>query len=286
MANPDRQGGGQMADAVSRQVNLNADMGESYGRYSLGNDEAMIRHVATINVACGYHAADPGTMLKSVRLAKAHGVELGAHISYPDLMGFGRRTMGLSEQEVFDISVYQIGALMGFCRVEGVRMTHVKPHGELYLTGVRDRATARGIVRAVKAVDPAMMLLMYGALVAEECRSAGITMVDEAYVDLDYFADGSLVLDKKREARSPDHIAEQALSLVEKGGRKAVDGTWLDLPTQSICLHGDMANAPELAATVRGRLEAAGYEIAGLGRLAGSARQEQAGVKKAVGEQS
>jgi UPF0271 protein len=256
-----------MPQPVRKQVNLNADMGESYGRFVLGHDQAMIPFVASINVACGYHAADPGTMLKSVRMAKQHGVELGAHISYPDLMGFGRRTMGLSEQEVFEISVYQIGALWAFCRAEDVQMTHVKPHGQLYLTGVRDQTTARGIARAVKAVDPSLLLLMYGPIVTEECRAAGITMVDEAYVDLDYFGDGSLVLDKKREARSPERIADQAISLVEKGGREAVDGSWLKLPTQSICLHGDMANAPELAATVRGRLESEGYEIVRLGQF-------------------
>jgi UPF0271 protein len=224
----------------------------------------MIRHVATASVACGYHAADPGTMLRSVRLAKAHDVELGAHISYPDLMGFGRRTMGLSEQEVFEISVYQIGALLGFCRAEGVAMTHVKPHGQLYLTGVRDRHTARGIVRAVKAVDPDLALLMYGDIVAEECGDAGIGMVRESYVDLDYHPDGSLVLEMARLARDPGHVAAQALSLVERGGREAVDGSWLSMRTQSICLHGDMANAPELAACVRHRLDEAGYRIVGI----------------------
>src|SRR6266540_3282964 len=138
---PDSARGCDM-DRAGKLINLNADMGESYGRYTLGDDEALMPYVATVHVACGYHAADPGTMLRSVQLAKRFGVELGAHISYPDLMGFGRRRMGLSESEVFEISVYQIGALLGFCRAEGVRLNHVKPHGELYLTGVKDRATA------------------------------------------------------------------------------------------------------------------------------------------------
>ncbi|MGE3876638.1 MAG: LamB/YcsF family protein, partial [Parvibaculaceae bacterium] len=195
--------------------------------------------------------------------------------SSPDFMGFGRRTMGLTEQEVFEITVYQIGALHGFCLAENVRMTHVKPHGQLYLTGVRDEATARGIVRAVAAVDPELLLLMYGGIVAAECEAAGVTLVHEGYVDLEYFADGSLVLDKAREARSPDQIAARALSLVEKGGVEAVDGSWLTISTQSICLHGDMANAPELAAAVRLRLEGAGYEIVGLREMA-----KQAGASK------
>jgi UPF0271 protein len=264
-----------MAQSQRKLINLNADMGESYGRFALGHDAEMVQHVKSINVACGYHAADPGTMLKSVRLAKSAGVELGAHISYPDLMGFGRRTMGLTEQEVFEITVYQIGALYGFCLAEEVRITHVKPHGQLYLTGVRDQATARGIVRAVASVDPNLLLLMYGDIVAAECKSAEITMVHEAYVDLDYFADGSLVLDKAREARKPDQIAERALSLVEKGGIEAVDGSWLKIPTQSICLHGDMANAPDLASAVKRRLEDVGYEIAGLSEMVGQRQSKR-----------
>jgi UPF0271 protein len=251
----------------SRKINLNADMGESYGRYMLGDDEAMIPFVATVHVACGYHAADPGTMWRSVRLAKQFGVELGAHISYPDLMGFGRRRMELSESEVFEISVYQIGALLGFCRAEGVRLNHVKPHGQLYLTGVRDRATARGIARAVRAVDPDLILLMAGDLVAEECDAVGVPMVREGYVDLDYTPEGSLVLERAKMARDPDVIAERAIALIERQGREAVDGSWLRTPTQSICLHGDAPNAPELARTVHTRIVGAGYEIVGLREL-------------------
>jgi UPF0271 protein len=254
-------------DLARRLVNLNADMGESYGRYTLGDDEALVPFVATIHVACGYHAADPGTMLRSVQLAKRHGVELGAHISYPDFAGFGRRRMGLSESEVFEISVYQIGALLGFCRAEGVRLNHVKPHGELYLTGVRDRATARGIVRAVKAVDSELILLMAGTLVAEECALAGVPMVHESYVDLDYAADGSLVLERNKAGRDPEAIAGIAIDLLEKRGRTAVDGAWLDLPGRSICLHGDGPNAVELARTVRDRILKQDYEIVGIRQL-------------------
>lgn len=238
-------------------------MGESYGRYTLGDDEALIPFVATVHVACGYHAADPGTMLRSVQLAKRFGVELGAHISYPDLMGFGRRRMGLTESEVFEVSVYQIGALLGFCRTEGVRLNHVKPHGELYLTGVKDRATARGIVRAVKAVDPELILLMAGSLIAEECESAGVAMIHEGYVDLDYAPDGSLVLERKKAGRDAESIARRAVDLLERHGCTAVDGTWLEVPAQSICLHGDGPNAVELARTVRERIIDAGYQIAG-----------------------
>ena len=131
---------------MAKLINLNSDMGESYGRYTLGDDRGIIPFVSTINIACGFHAADPGTIHSTVKLAKEFGVEVGAHISYPDFMGFGRRRMALTEREVFEISVYQIGAILAFCRAENITLNHVKPHGELFLTGVREQSTARGIV--------------------------------------------------------------------------------------------------------------------------------------------
>jgi UPF0271 protein len=254
---------------AGKKINLNADMGESFGRYVLGNDETLMPLVATVHIACGYHAADPGTMARSVRLAKRHGVELGAHVSYPDLAGFGRRRMELSETEVFEISVYQIGALLGFCRAEAVRLNHVKPHGQLYLTGVRDPATARGIVRAVKAIDPDLILVMAGDVVARECEAAGVRMVHEGYVDLDYDSAGDLIMERARLARDPEVVATRAMTLIERQGREAADGTWLNIPTQSICLHGDVANAVELAHAVRERILAAGHRIVGIRDLDG-----------------
>jgi UPF0271 protein len=252
---------------TDKRINLNADMGESYGRYVLGNDEALIPYVCTIQVACGYHAADPGTMRRSVALARRHGVELGAHISYPDLPGFGRRRMELSEDEVYDISLYQIGALLGFCRAEGVQLAHVKPHGQLYLTGVRDRGTARGIARAMKAVDPELILLMAGPVVANECAELGVRMVHEGYVDLDYTPDGSLVLERAKQGREPEAIAQAAVTLAEKQGREAVDRSWLRIPTESICIHGDGPNAAAIADAVKNRFLAAGYKLVGLREL-------------------
>ncbi len=246
---------------VPRVINLNSDMGESYGRYTLGDDRGLIPYVSTINIACGFHAADPGTIHATVKLAKEFGVEVGAHISYPDFMGFGRRRMDLSEREVFEISVYQIGAVLGFCNAENITLNHVKPHGELFLTAVHHTPTARGIVRAMKAIDPNLLLILSGPIVAAECASAGTGMVHEGYVDLDYNPDGSLVLDRVRGARDPAIVAANALSLVEREGRKAVDGSWLPIQAQSICLHGDMANATELARSVRQALGDAGHQI-------------------------
>lgn len=246
---------------MDKQVNLNADMGESYGRYTLGDDEGLIPYVKTVNIACGYHAADPGTMLAAVSLAKQYGREVGAHISYPDFMGFGRRRMELSEQEVYEISLYQIGALLGFCHAVGVRLNHVKPHGQLFLTGVHDRPTARGITRAINNIDKELMLIMSGPVVREECDRLGIRLVNEAFVDLDYHPDGSLILDRRRGARDPQRVADNAVSLVTRGGRTAIDGSWLPIPADSICLHGDMQNAVELAKAVNDALAQVQCEI-------------------------
>jgi UPF0271 protein len=252
---------------TERCINLNADMGESFGRYVLGDDEGLIPFVSTVQVACGFHAADPGTMRRSVDLAQRHGVELGAHVSYPDLAGFGRRRMDLTEDEVYEICVYQIGALLGFCRAAGVTLNHVKPHGELYLTGVRDPATARGIARAVHAVDPGLLVLMYGDVVRAACAETGVTMIEEGYVDLDYGADGGLVLERAKQGRDPEEIAERALSLAERGGRETTDGSWFAIAAQSICLHGDGPNAVALARKVHERLRAGGYRIVPLREL-------------------
>jgi UPF0271 protein len=220
--------------------------------------------MTTVNVACGYHAADPATMRTTVRLAGDHGVAVGAHISYPDFAGFGRRHMGLSEHEVRDITVHQIGALMGFCRAEGVEMQHVKPHGMLYLTAEVDRATARGIVDGVKSVDCDLILMLAGDIVAEECERAGVPMAHEGYIDLDYTEAGTVHLPEVRLPRDPAEMVERALGLVREGRIRNMEGSWRDVPTQTICIHGDTPNAPEIAKTVRASLEAEGIEIVAL----------------------
>lgn len=244
------------------RIDLNADMGESFGRWELGDDAGLIPHMTSVNLACGYHAADPATMRRSVRLARDHGVGVGAHISYPDLAGFGRRRMDLTTEQVRDITVHQIGGLLGFCLAEGVTLRHVKPHGQLFLTGVWHQPTARGIAEGVASVDPKLSLMMYGPVVAEECARAGVRMVHEGYIDLDYNADGSLVLEQKKQGRDPADIASRAVDLVVKQGRAAVDGSWLAIRAESICVHGDGPNAPAIAQAIRAAFAAANIEVA------------------------
>ncbi len=204
--------------ASKRTIDLNADMGESYGIYKLGNDEALVPHLTTINVACGYHAGDPATMRKSVRLAKAHGVGLGAHISYPDLVGFGRRRMDLSVDDARDITVHQIGALIGFCRAEGVELQHVKPHGPFFLAAEWEEPIARGMIEGIASVSEDLILLLAGPIAEEQCRRVGIRMVHEGYVDLSYDPKGVVIIEKAKQERDPADVARRAVGLVNNQG--------------------------------------------------------------------
>ena len=257
------------ATAMSERhsIDLNADLGESFGRYQLGDDEALTPLVTTVSVACGYHAADPATMHESVQRARRHGVGLGAHVAYPDLAGFGRRRMHLSRQEVYQIVVHQIGGLLGFCLAEGVELQHVKPHGQLASVSQYDRETARGMVEAIRAVGRDLMLLSFGELLAQECNRAGVRMVHEGFVDLDYNAECELLVERAKQRRDAAAMARRAVTLANEQLVLTTSDTWLPVPAQSICVHGDGPNAPEIARAVRDGLVEAGYEIVGLREL-------------------
>ena len=248
-------------------IDLNADLGESFGRYKLGDDEGLTPLVTTISVACGYHAADPTIMHESVRRARRHDVGLGAHVAYPDLIGFGRRKMHLSQDEVIDIVVHQIGGLLGFCRAEGVELQHVKPHGQLAAMSQYDRPTARGLVEGMKAVDPALILLSFGDLLVEECERAGVRMVREGFIDLDYDSNGELIVEREKQPRDPNEMADRAVRLAREQRVRTTANTWLDVPAQSICIHGDGATAVEIARAVRDALTREEFRIVGLRAL-------------------
>ena len=252
---------------MSRKINLNSDMGESFGRYTLGNDEALMPLLTAANVACGYHAADPATMRSSVQLAKKHGVGVGAHISYPDLVGFGRRDMILSREEVADITVHQIGALWGFCQAEGVPLEHVKGHGYLGVKSWADEVTLGGIIDGMLSVDPNLILLTTSPFAVDQCQRAGIPCVAEGYVDLDFTPDGKVMIEKEKQGRDPATMADKAMEMFEKQQTQAIDGSWIDMPTQSICIHGDGPNAAEIATALRARFQAEGVQLVGLREL-------------------
>lgn len=252
---------------MAMKMDINADMGESFGRWTLGNDAELMPYLTSANIACGYHGGDPHVMRASVRLAKRHGVAVGAHVSFPDLLGFGRRRMAVSAQELKDYVTYQVGALMGFAAAEGVKVEHVKPHGALYVMCTQDDEYATAVVEAMKGLGHGLILLLTGERVAQAAQRAGVPFVMEGYVDLDYDVDGNLILERPKTARDPNEVAERAVLLARDGKVPVRGGGTFALTARSVCVHGDAANAPAVAKAVRERLGQAGVEAVPLRAL-------------------
>ena len=253
---------------IMERIDLNADVGESFGPYVIGDDERMLPHVTSANVACGCHGGDPSVMRRTVRLAAACGAAPGAHPGYADLIGFGRRDITMDPQELEDLVVYQIGALAGVAAAEGARLRHVKPHGALYNRAARDRRLADAIARAVRAVDDRLILFGgSGSCLIDAGEAAGLPTAAEVFADRAYRADGSLVPRREPNAviTDPAAVADRALRLVERGEVAAVTGEVIRLRRDTICLHGDTPGAGDLAATLRSRLEDAGIRLAPVG---------------------
>lgn len=245
-------------------IDLNCDMGESFGVYTLGNDAEMLRYVTSANIACGFHAGDPATMRRTVRLCLERGVAIGAHPGLPDMAGFGRRRMDITPEEARDLIVYQIGALQAFVRAEGGAMAHVKPHGALYNMAAADARLAAAIADAVRSVDPRLILYgLAGSELIRAGRAAGLRTASEVFADRTYQADGTLTPRSRAEAllREPEEAAAQALSIVRQGVVRTVQGTLLPIRAETICIHGDGAHAVAFARTVRERLAQAGVQL-------------------------
>jgi len=245
-------------------VDLNCDMGESFGVYRLGLDEEVMPLITSANVACGFHAGDPQVMRRTVALAAEHGVAVGAHVSYPDLVGFGRRPMAVDPTELENDIIYQLGALQGFCQATGVRLRHVKPHGALYNTAQQDRRTAEAVARAVAAFDPSLLVFAQsGSVMAEVARAAGLRVVQEVFADRAYTPEGRLVSRRLPGAviHDPDTVAERALQMVASGKVTAVDGSQVTVAAETICVHGDTPDAVELIRRIRQRLDGAGVKL-------------------------
>jgi 5-oxoprolinase (ATP-hydrolysing) subunit A len=246
------------------RIDLNADVGESFGAWRKGNDEELIPLVSSVNVACGFHAGDPLGIESTIRFAASAGVAVGAHPGYPDLQGFGRRAMDVPATELEAVVVYQVAALAGIARAAGTELRHVKAHGALYNQAARDPSIARPIARAVRrlSVDLVFVGLAGSAMIAV-AREEGLRVAEEAFADRGYRADGSLVPRDQPGALLPGatETAEQALSIARDGGVRTVDGGWLELRADTICLHGDTPGAAERARAVRAALAAAGIEV-------------------------
>jgi UPF0271 protein len=246
------------------RINLNADLGEGYGPWTMGDDAAMLDIVASANIACGGHAGDPDVMRRTLRLACERGVSIGAHPSYPDLQGFGRRAMALSTTELENQIAAQVGALGAIAALEAARVTHVKPHGALNNLACIDRKVADTICRAVRAIDPALILLAPAAsqLVAAG-RAAGLAVVEEIFADRAYLPDGQLVPRSRPDAMIHGAAAclAHVLAMLDAGALIAVDGTRIATPIGSICVHGDSPGAVAVARHLREQLAARGHQV-------------------------
>lgn len=249
------------------QVDLNSDLGESFGAYRIGCDEEVLGEVTSANVACGWHAGDPVVLDRTLALAKAKGVAVGAHPGYPDLMGFGRRDMQLSPEEVYDYVLYQLGAFAAFAKRHGLPVQHLKAHGALYNAAGKDMVLARAVCRAVKDFDPEIILLgLSGSRLIDAAEELGLKAASEIFADRAYEEDGSLVSRKKPEAMIEDEeeAMERVIRMVKEGKVRAITGKDIPVRADSVCVHGDGPRALSFARRIRARLTAEGIELAPL----------------------
>ncbi|WEX74138.1 LamB/YcsF family protein [Sinorhizobium numidicum] len=245
-------------------IDLNSDLGESYGAWRMGDDEAMLSIVSSANVACGFHAGDPAGILKTVKAAAQRGVSVGAHVSYPDRVGFGRRDMDVTSAELVADVIYQIGALQGIAAAAGTRVRYVKPHGALYNRIATDPKQGAAVVEAIKTVDPSLVLMgLANAPILDLARSSGLNVVAEAFADRAYTREGHLV--SRREAGAVLHdaaaIARRMLRLATDGTIEAIDGSVIRIDAKSICVHGDSPDAVAIAREIRRTFEAEGIAV-------------------------
>lgn len=246
------------------RVDLNADVGESFGAHLIGCDAGLMKAITSANIAAGFHGGDPSVLRDTVRLAKQHGVAVGAHPGFADLAGFGRREMRLTAREAEDLVLYQIAAVAGVAAAEGVRLRHVKPHGALYNMAARDGVLAGAIARAAAAVDRSLIVFgLPNSELLKAARAAGLRTSAEGFADRAYEPDGSLMSRRKQNAvlQDPEVVIARALRLVREHAVVASDGTPLTLHIDTLCVHGDTPGADELATRLRRGLEAAGVTV-------------------------
>ncbi|NMO96398.1 LamB/YcsF family protein [Paenibacillus lemnae] len=250
-------------------VDLNCDMGESFGAYTLGRDAEILEHVTSANIACGFHAGDAGTMRKTVKLALEKGVAIGAHPGLQDLIGFGRRRMDITPQEAYDMVVYQIGALSGFVRAEGAVMQHVKAHGELYNMAAGNPGLAEAIAEAVYSVDPALILFgLAGSELVKAGEKLGLRTASEVFSDRTYQSDGSLTSRRQPDAmiESDEESAGQVIRMVNEGKVLSRQGSDVAIQADTVCIHGDGAHALEFAQQINASLKQAGITVQAIGK--------------------
>jgi UPF0271 protein len=245
-------------------IDLNSDLGEGFGAWPLGDDEALLDVVTSANIACGFHAGDPSVLRRVTERAAERGVSIGAQVGYRDLAGFGRRFIDMDPHDLANDVIYQIGALDGFARIAGSAVRYVKPHGALYNAVVSHAEQAAAVVEAVRRYDPSLPILgLPGSELVKQAEEAGLSVVLESFADRAYTPQGTLVSrrDPLAVVRDPDAVVERSVRMAVEGAVQAVDGTVLSLSPQSLCVHGDTPGAVELARRVRKALADAGVEV-------------------------
>ncbi|WP_197320995.1 LamB/YcsF family protein [Saccharomonospora sp. NB11] len=249
---------------MDAMIDLNSDLGEGFGAWPLGDDEALLDVVTSANIACGFHAGDPSVLRRVTERAAERGVSIGAQVGYRDLAGFGRRFIDMDPHDLANDVIYQIGALDGFARIAGSAVRYVKPHGALYNAVVSHAEQAAAVVEAVRRYDPSLPILgLPGSELVKQAEEAGLSVVLESFADRAYTPQGTLVSrrDPLAVVRDPDAVVERSVRMAVEGAVQAVDGTVLSLSPQSLCVHGDTPGAVELARRVRKALADAGVEV-------------------------
>jgi len=250
------------------RVDINCDMGESFGNWSMGRDEDVMPYITSANVAGGYHAGDPHVMRETVELAVDHDVGIGVHPGLPDKMGFGRRKLDATPEELRDYVSYQLGALSAFARARGTSVQHVKPHGAMYSMLSESPERARAVVEGVRDVDSDLIFLATDTNIYEVARDVdGLDTVFEGYVDLTYRPDRSLIVEREKRELDPDLVADRFVSIVLDGQVEAENGEIIDIPADSICIHGDTPNAVEILEAIHDRVSEHDIELASLPQI-------------------
>ncbi len=252
-----------------KTIDLNCDMGEGFGAWQMGDDAALLDHVSSANIACGFHAGDPGTMHRTVKLAIKKGVAVGAHPSLPDLQGFGRRAMKVSAAEVYDLVLYQIGALAGFARACGGRLAHVKAHGALYHMAAREAPLAQAIAQAVRDFDTGLILFgLSGSELIRAGETAGLKTASEVFADRNYETDGSLTPRTQADAvvDDVDTAIARVRRMIGDGKVRSRQGGDVEVRADTLCIHGDEPGALEFAKRIRAALQTDGVRVAAVSR--------------------
>lgn len=243
------------------RIDLNADAGEGFGRWTLGDDEALFPHITSVNAACAWHGGDPRWMRNSVKLAKQHSVALGAHPGFPDLLGFGRRRILATHEEVVDMCVYQVGAMLAFAKAEGVRLAHVKPHGELNVHIMNDEELLLKVARAMVQLQPDLDFIIQAGGPTEVLRKCGLKARAELVADLEYDDEGHVIIEKVTPAKDPAYVARRGVQMAS-GILETVGGLKRKIMPDTLCIHGDRPGAAENAKALVAALTKAGFEVA------------------------